>query len=183
MRNSLLLPLSLAAAVLALGIGAEAAQPVFFAAEVNRTFASPFFTAACGFEVLITEVGTVKATVFRDADGSIVREFDTQPGFVITYSSPESGKELTFPFATVFRYDFPSGATAGAPAIVTASGLMDKVPGVSADAGRIIFGSATVLFVDASGVPIVDFGAPSAFVGRVNDSSTLIEAGCAALAR
>jgi hypothetical protein len=160
----------------------EAAPPTFFEADVNRTVVSPVFTAACGFEVSVTEVGTVKATVFASGDGVIVSEIDTQPGYEITFSSSASGKEFSFPFATAFHYEFPDGATAGSPAIVTATGLLDKVPGISAESGRVIYGDATVLFVDANGVPIVDFGAPTFFTGHVNDLFTLVEAGCAALA-
>ena len=165
-----------------LGTTSRAALPMFFTAEVNRTFVSPFFTAACGFEVSITEIGTFKATVFADQAGEIMGELDTQPGFVITYSSAETGKQLSFPFSTVFHYEFPNGAEPGAPAIVTAVGLVDQVPGIPADAGRVIYGNATVLFVTPDGVPIVDFGEPTAFTGHLNDLATIAEAGCAALA-
>jgi hypothetical protein len=40
-----------------------------------------------------------------------------------------------------------------------------------------------VLFVDPNGVPIVDFGAPTAIMGHANDFSSVVAAGCAALAQ
>src|SRR5262245_37205516 len=167
---------------LTLGQPAHADRPTFFMAEVDRTFVSPFFSAACGFEVSITEVGTVKAKVHADATGNIVSEIDTQPGYRVTYGSNASGKAFSFPFATVFHFDFPFGAAPGSPAIVIATGLVDKVTGLPADAGRVTYGEATVLFVDSNGVPIVDFGAPTAFTGHANDFDAIVETGCAALA-
>jgi hypothetical protein len=172
---------NLVVAILALSITTDAAQPTFFWAEVDRTAVSPFFTAACGFEVSVTQIGTVKASVFTDQTGTIISEIDTQPGFVVTYSSGESGKELSFPFSTIFHYEFPNGTDPGAPVVVTATGLIDKVPGLAADSGVVIYGNATLLFVD-NGVPIVDYGAPTAFVGHANDLSAIVTAGCAALA-
>ena len=182
MRKTYTPSLCLTLAVLVVGSAVRANPPTFFTAVVNRTFISPFFTAACGFEVSISEVGTVKATVLSDQSGEIVSEIDTQPGFVVTYSSSASGKEFFFPFATAFHYDFPSGVTAGSPAIVIATGLVDNVPGLPADAGRVVYGDATVLFVAPGGIPIVDYGAPTAFSGDANDFGAIVEAGCAALA-
>ena len=173
------------AAVLTLTLGAGMARsdsPTFVTIPLHRTFVSPSFSAFCGSEVDITQIGTLKATVFVDASGTqIIREIDTQPGFTLTVSSPVTGKSFSFPFATAFHFDYPSGTTPGSPAVVTARGLFDKVPGIAADAGTVSYGNATVLFLD-SGVPIVDFGAPTAVNGRVNDPVAAIAALCAALA-
>jgi len=168
--------------LITVAVPVSATNPIFLTIAVNDTFVSPSFTAACGFEVSITEVGILKAKVFADDAGSIVREIDTQPGFVTEFSSSESGKSFAYPFSTVFHFDYVNGTTPGVPVLVTATGLMDKVPGMSADAGRVTYGSATVLFVDPSGVPIVDFGEPTAINGRANDLGALVAAGCAALA-
>jgi hypothetical protein len=161
---------------------ADATTPTFVTIQVNRTFVSPFFSAACGFAVTITEIGTLKATVFTDATGAILAETDTQPGYVIMYSSIQTGKAFAYPFSTVLHFDYPNGTTPGAPVLLVATGLADKVPGVPADAGLVTYGNATMLFVDPSGVPIVDFGPPTAFNGNVNNPLTAIAAGCAALA-
>jgi len=177
------LPFCAAAAVLALAATVDAAKPTFFRIDVNETFVSPFFTAACGFEVSITQVGTLKATVFTDAAGAIIAEIDTQPGFVTMFSSSETGKAFAYPFSTVFHVEYPNGTTPGAPVILRATGLADRVPGIPADAGVVTYGDATVLFVDPNGVPIVDFGAPTAIRGHANDFSSVIAAGCAALAQ
>jgi len=151
--------------------------------QVQQTFASPSFSAACGFEVDITQSGPVKATVFYDSHGAgIIRELDTQPGFTYTLSSPQSHKSFSFPFGTAFHVDYTNGATAGSTAVVTATGLVDKVPGVPADAGSVTYGNAKVMFLNPDGVPIVDFGAPTAIKGRANDPAAAIAALCAALA-
>ena len=170
--------------VLALGAGmVRADAPTFVTFELNRTFVSPSFSAACGFEVDVTQVGQLKGTVFHDQTGAqIIREIDTQPGFSLTLSSPASGKSFSFPFATAFHFDYPNGTTPGSLAVVTARGLFDKVPGIPADAGVVSYSRGTVLFVDPGGVPIVDFGAPTAFHGRENDPAAAIAALCSALA-
>ena len=158
-------------------------SPTFVTYEVNRTFVSPSFSAFCGFEIDITQIGTLKGTVFYDPAGTmIIKEIDTQPGFTVKVSSPSSGKSFSFPFATVFRFDYPNGATPGNRAIVMATGLLDKVPGVPADAGTVTYGNGTVLFIDQSGAPIVDFGVPTVFSGSAVDPATAIAALCAALA-
>lgn len=169
--------------VLALGAGVvRADSPTFVTFEVNRTFVSQSFSAACGFEVDITQVGQVKGTVFHDPTGAtIIREIDTQPGFTVTLSSPASGKSVSFPFATAFHFDYLNGTAPGSLAVVTARGLFDKVPGIPADAGVVTYGHGTVLFVEG-GVPIVDFGTPTAFNGKENDPAAAIATLCAALA-
>src|SRR5262245_50889447 len=137
--------------------------PTLITYQFKRTDASPSYSAFCGFEVDITRSGPLKAFLFYDQSGSrIIREIDTQPGFTYTLSSPQSGKSFSFPFGTAFRIEYPNGTTPGAPAVVTATGLMDKVPGIPAEAGTVTFGHATVLYLDPNGIPIVDFGPPTA---------------------
>jgi hypothetical protein len=172
---------SLADAIL-LGAPASAFQPIFFSASIDRTIASPFYSAACGFEVDITTTGIVKG-VALDAGGSVIREIDTQPGARITFSSPATGGSFSFPWAATYTYRYVEGTDPGDHAIVTANGLAGKVPGIGADAGVITFANAVVLFVDpSSGFPIVDFGAPTGFSGHANEPITQIAAGCAVLA-
>src|SRR5262245_2405504 len=94
--------------MMALGAGiARPDSPRFVTYQLDRTFVSPSFSAFCGFQVDITQVGPLKATVFYDASGAqIIREIDTQPGFTVKVSSPVSGKSFSFPFATAFRFDY-----------------------------------------------------------------------------
>jgi hypothetical protein len=160
---------------------ALAAAPVRESIPVAVTFQSPLYTAACGFPVLVTQAGTLKATLFLDPSASIVHEVDTQPGYKITFSSPATGRSFTYDFAVTTHYEYTDGAAPGSLATVVSAGMVRKVPGIPPDAGRMTF-DGTVLFLDAGGVPIVDFGAPSMVSGHVNDVTASIAAGCAALA-
>ena len=161
---------------------ASAAAPTRISIPIDSTAPSPLLTSACGFDVSITQVGTLKATVFHDQSGAIIRELDTQPGTQLIVSSSTTGKSFAFPFASVFRTEYPNGTTPGSKAVVTMTGLGDKVPGIPADAGRIVFADATVLFVNSSGIPIVDFGPQSSSNGHSNTDTTLVTAICSALA-
>jgi len=180
--------LSLACAVLgALGCfladptSALAMPPKHVAFPVDSTNLSPLLTGACGFEVTITMEGIDTATVFYYRSGRIIREVDNQPGTTITVGAPASGRSFVFPFSSVFRTDYPNGTAPSASAIVTVTGLGDDIPGVPADAGSITYGNAVVLFLNPQGVPIVDFGVPTAIDGYANDPATAIAAVCAAL--
>jgi hypothetical protein len=161
---------------------ASAAQPTRISIPIDSTAPSPLLTASCGFEVSITQVGALKATVFHDQSGAIIREIDNQPGTQVILSSPTTRKSFSFPFSSTFRTEFPNGTTPGSEAVVTVTGLGDKVPGIPADAGQIVFADATVLFVNSSGVPIVDFGRQSSSNGHSNTDATLVTAICSALA-
>ena len=162
---------------------ASAAEPTRISIPIDSTAPSPLLTSACGFDVSITQVGTLRATVFHDQSGVIIREIDTQPGTqLILSSSTTTGKSFSFPFSSTFRTEYPNGTTPGSEAVVTVTGLGDKVPGIPADAGRIVFANATVLFVNTSGIPIVDFGPQSSSSGHSNADTTLVTAICSALA-
>jgi hypothetical protein len=161
---------------------AGAAPPTRVSIPINSTHPSPLLTSACGFDVSITQVGTLKAALFHDQSGAIIRELDTQPGTQVILGSSTTGKSFAFPFSSVFHFDYPNGTTAGSQAIVKVTGLGDKVPGIPADAGQIVFDNATVLFIDSNGVPIVDFGVPSSSHGHSNSTTTLVTAICTALA-
>ena len=161
---------------------ASAAEPTRISIPIDSTAPSPLLTSACGFDVSITQVGTLKATVFHDQSGAIIREIDTQPGTQLILSSSTTGKSFSFPFSSTFRIEYPNGTTPGSEAVVTVTGLGDKVPGIPADAGQIVFANATVLFVNSSRVPIVDFGPQSSSSGHSNTDTTLVTAICSALA-
>ena len=162
---------------------ASGAQPTHVSFPINHTSPIPALTPVCGFDVALTVAGTYKATIFYDQSGMVVRELDTQPDTQLIWSSPTTGKSFAYPFSAVFRTEYPSGTTPGSPAIATMTGLGDKAPGIPADAGRLIFDNATVLFVNQDGVPIVDYGLPTSSHGQTNDGDALDAALCAALAR
>ena len=176
------LTIVLAVASAALVSTANAAEPTRISIPIDTTAPSPLLTSACGFEVSINQVGTLKAAVFHDQSGAITREIDTQPGTRLILSSSTTGKSFSFPFSSTFRTEFPNGTTPGSEAVVTVTGLGDKVSGIPADAGQIVFAKATVLFVNSSGVPIVDFGPQSSSSGHSNSGITLVTAICSALA-
>ncbi len=168
--------------VLALPLAPAAAAPTQISIPIDSTAPSPLLTSACGFNVSITQVGTLKASVFHDQSGAIIRELDTQPGTQVILSSSATGKSFAFPFSSVFRFEYPNGTAPGSEAVVTMTGLGRKVPGIPADAGRIVFADATVLFVNSSGIPIVDFGPPTSSDGHSNSTTTLVTAICSVLA-
>ena len=66
--------------VLALPLAPAVAAPTRISIPIDSTAPSPLLTSACGFNVSITQVGMLKATVFHDQSGAIIRELDTQPG-------------------------------------------------------------------------------------------------------
>ena len=177
------LKLVIVVATLAFLVASKAAAdpPKHVLIPIDQTFPSLLLSAACGFDVSIKTAGTLKATVFYDSSGAtIVREIDTQPDTLITVNS--ATKSLSFPFASVFHFDYPNGTAPGSQAVLKITGLGDKVPGLPADAGPIEFDDATVLFVDSNGVPIVDFGTPSASHGHSNGAAELVTAICTDIA-
>src|SRR5262249_1374848 len=141
----------LAGSLVALAPSAMASGPIRESIPVDQSTLSPFFTAACGFDVFLTQVGTLKAAVAGAAAGPILREIDTQPGFTFTFSSPDSGRSFSFHFVSPTRTTYTDGAVPGSTAIVTGVGLVRNVPGIPPDAGRIVFPNATVLFLDSAG--------------------------------
>src|SRR5215204_3699795 len=100
---------------------ASAAAPTRISIPIDSTAPSRLLTSACGFDVSITQVGTLKAIVFHDQSGAIIRELDTQPDTQLILSSSTTGKSFAFPFASVFRFEYPNGTTPGSEAVVTRS--------------------------------------------------------------
>ena len=169
------------AATLACGVAltptATGAPPTVVSFEVFDEFHAPFTSELCGVEVWIRLEGTVRLTVFHDQDGAVVRELDTSPGFRTTFSSPETGMSFSFPEALVWHYAYPEGASVGAPARVTITGLQGA-PAITA--GRVVE-DGEVVGISPDGVPFVD---PIGFVsanGRFPDEETYLAARCEAL--
>lgn len=161
---------------------ASGSGPTFVSFPINHPSPIPALTPVCGFDVSLTVAGTYKATVFYDQSGMVVRELETQPDTQLIWSSPTTGKSFAYPFSAVFRTEYPNGTTPGSPAVATMTGLGDKAPGIPADAGRLVFDHATVVFVNPDGVPIVDYGLPTSSHGHTNDRDALYAALCGALA-
>jgi hypothetical protein len=97
--------LTLAVAAAALGFAgiatADAAIRASFVLE-DITFQEQFLSDACGTDVFLTLNGTIKAMLFVDKTGAIVREVDTQPAGTLTYSN-SAGESLSFPWTIISR--------------------------------------------------------------------------------
>jgi hypothetical protein len=171
-----------AVASIAVAVPAAAAPPIHVEYPVDVTYPIPELTPICGVDVTFSMTGTFKGTLFRDRSGTVVREFDSQPNTLITFSSPTTGKSFSYRFSTVFTTEYTGGLEPGSEAVATANGLVDKFPGVPASAGRAVFDHVIVVFVDETGVPYVNYGDLSSFTGHGNDSEALDTALCAALA-
>jgi hypothetical protein len=149
--------LALAVAALVMTATAASAQKVVQIKGVDAgfSFENEFFSEVCGFEVTGTVSGTANVTLFLDSSGTVVREIDTFPAARVTFSG--NGRSFSFPgaFSMSFRTVYPEGATLGAPAIVTVTGLLGHVKGLGANAGQDVL-TATVVEFSPEGIPIVD---------------------------
>jgi len=146
---------------------AEAAKPQKVEFPVEFNYEIPELTELCGVEVWFSIEGTFKGLVYRNKSGTIIREVNSQPDTWLTLYSPETGESIRNPFATRFHYRYPDGTDPGDRAIIIATGFLEKLPGLPAKAGRLVFPNGEVMFVE-DGVPIVDYGEPSLMRG--NDS-------------
>ena len=160
---------------------AQAIPPSHFSEPVNFNFALDYYTNLCGFPVVQSLVGTLDTTLRYDRSGSIISEVDTQPGTTVTVSSPTSGKSFSWPYATILHTDYTNGGALGSKATSYGSGLASKVPGVSSDAGRVVF-DAVVVDSTPYGVPIVAFTGVISLTGHTTDPDAVDAAICAALA-
>lgn len=139
---------------------AHSAPPVHVAFPVAVSYEITDLTEICGVEVWFRMEGTFKGTLFRDKSGVITGEFDSQPDTWATMFSPETGRSFRNPFATRFHNRYPDGVAPGDRVVASATGYLEKIPGLPARAGRTEFPNGTVLFVE-DGVPYVDYGEPS----------------------
>ena len=86
-------------AVLALGLpaGAEAAPPERISIDISDSFTDSFWTDQCGTEVVLTTTGNARVTLWRNADGLIVRQRRRSPGSRNILSAPETGNSFSYP--------------------------------------------------------------------------------------
>lgn len=155
---------------------ATAAKPLKVEFPVEVSYEIPELTELCGFEVWFSLEGTFKGMVYRDKSGVVIREHNSQPDTWLTLSSPDTGKEIRNPFATRFHYRYLEGTDPGDRVIIRATGYVEKLPGLPAKAGQLVFPHGEVLFVE-DGVPIVDYGVPTVMHG--NDRYSFEEADAA----
>ncbi|HET7736852.1 MAG TPA: hypothetical protein VFK52_12800 [Nocardioidaceae bacterium] len=148
-----------AAAVVGGPGAASAAPPVHVSYPVYVTYEIPELTELCGVEVWFELDGTFKGTLFRNASGAVVGEFDSQPHTWQSLYSPTTGESMRWQFPTTFHNKYPEGTEPGDLVLTSVAGFLEKIPGLPARAGRITFSDGEVLFVD-DGVPIVTYGEP-----------------------
>jgi hypothetical protein len=167
-------------ATLGVSAPAHSAPPVHVAFPVDVTYEVHELTEGCGVEVWFSMVGTFKGTLVRDRSGTVIGEFDSQPDTRITFSSPTTGLVFDYMFSTTFHSSYPEGLDPGDLVISSATGFLDKVPGLPASAGRMVFPDGEVVAVE-DGVPYVNYGDPTIFSGRQNDPEAQDAAICARL--
>ena len=152
------------AVLVAVGVlvpAATAAAPVRATLDVTGvSFIDPVLSATCGTDVLVTLNGVFKATLFVDKNGQPTREIDTQPGVTVTYTSLATNKSISDPLAEVGHSTYSNGGTVGSTVTTVLTGLQGSITGVvGPGAGRTVIGG-TVVFVDANGIPLVQFEGP-----------------------
>jgi len=121
---------------------ATAAQPIRDRFPVDGEFVLDGVSEACGFPVTVAIEGTFSITVFQDADGVTIREIDTQPGTLLTYSTASG--EITVPYSGVLHTTYPQGAVIGAPAELTLTGNTGPFGDVPLGSGRVTFAGYVV---------------------------------------
>jgi hypothetical protein len=140
------------------------------------TFQDDFLTAACNFPVYLTLNGTIKATLFLDKNGKVVREVDTQPAGTLTYSSDHGS--ISFPWSIISHTDYSAGTAVGAPVTLTLTGNIGPFTGiVGPGTGRLVL-SGVVVDVDPDGFPTTGFTGLVSMSGNFTGQTAKI---CAAL--
>ena len=136
---------------------ASAAPPSKTTTFVDFTFPSTGTSRTCGFAVFMRFVGRITISLHYDANGNVVREFDHASNMRTIFFAPSQGTSYEFPLlGGNLTQLYPEGAVLGAPARVIGTGLVAKVPGQPADAGRSEYEGVIVDFTP-EGAPVVDF--------------------------
>jgi hypothetical protein len=145
-----------AAALVSVGVAtAKAPIRASFTLE-DLTFPDTFLTEACNQPVYMTLNATLKATLFLDKNGKIVREVDTQPAGTLTYSG-DSGGSISFPFSIISHTDYSGGTSVGSHVTATLTGNIGSFTGlVGPGTGRMVL-DGEVVFIDENGVPLTAF--------------------------
>lgn len=150
---------SLVAATALVAAPTAAAPPVHISFPVYVTYEIDGLTELCGFEVWYELDGIFKGILFRNRDGVVTGEFDSQPHTWQTLYSPTTGESVSWQFPTTFHNRYPEGVDPGDLVIASATGFLEKIPGLPARAGRTVFSHGEVIVVE-DGVPYVTYGEP-----------------------
>jgi hypothetical protein len=158
----------------------SASAPTHVRVPLSLTAPSPEYSAACGFEVVLSANGMLDVTVHTNPDGS-VREQDVFPGLRITVSAPSTGKSFSHVFGPT-TYVYPSGVYVGAPAVISSLGVRGDGPGIPPDAGRVVSPGVVVAIIPDAGPITLPAGPPVSQTGNFEDPARIVAAICAALA-
>jgi hypothetical protein len=140
--------LLLATALVAL-VGAQAsnAERVVHVNDFYDFSSFSFELPDCGTTVTTTISGAWDVTLIYNDEGLLVKMIADTPAASVTYSSPYGS--FGYPVASTSIFTFPEGATPGAPASATYSGLFLRVPGLQPNAGTFVFDN--LILSDESG--------------------------------
>jgi hypothetical protein len=140
--------------MLATQTGAAATEPLQSRHHVDVDVPAVGASLICGFEIRVHIEGDTHFTVFYDNEGNIVREVDTSPSLKITVYRPGTDQSYTTASPAMLHTQYTDGAAVGSEATAELTGLLERIPGLDMDAGRLVF-SAVVFAYDADGVPII----------------------------
>jgi hypothetical protein len=161
----------------------QAAAPVHLTnLDISNSFTIPAGDL-CAFDVTLTNSGTADVTLWLNDAGLVVREHDTTPGAVVTFSG--NGNSFSFRNSLSIETDYGTGAILGGSATLTISGMFGHVPGfIASDAGQLVIVNATVVgfaSVDGAEIPIVAGGDVQVQHGIFHSGDAIAAAICAAL--
>jgi hypothetical protein len=160
----------------------QAAAPVHLTnLDISNSFTIPAGDL-CAFDVTVTNSGTADVTLWLNDAGLVVREHDTTPGAVVTFSG--NGNSFSFRNSLSIETDYGTGAILGGSATVTITGMFGHVPGfIASDAGQLIIDATVIGFasVDGAEIPITDGGEVQVQHGIFHSGDAIAAAICAAL--
>jgi hypothetical protein len=135
---------------------ADAQQARHVTINVEDTFASDFYTEACGTPVEFSVEGTLHVTLLYNEEGLIVKEIDPSSGLTVTFSAPLTGNSFSFPANTAI-FDYGAGAQVGSTFTEKFVGLFGHVPGlIASDAGLVVVAEGVVAGFDEFGIPVLE---------------------------
>ena len=175
MRRFLMLVAIGAVALACVGV-ASASAPIRATVSLDGvTFPDGVLSASCGFTVNLTLNATIKATLFLDANGNVVREVDTQPAGTLTYSSAHGS--ISFPWSIVSHTDYSAGTAVGDPVTITLTGNIGSFTGIVGPGnGRLVLSGLVVDYLN--GAPFTVFTGLVSMSGNFTGETAKI---CAAL--
>lgn len=144
-----------AALLTAMQGNASADQPLQVRHHVDADVPANVASRICGFEIRAHFEGDANIKVFYDNDGNIVREVDTFPSWKVTVYRPGTDQAYTSASPQVLHFYYTDGAALNSVVTIVGTGLLERIPGVGMDSGRVVF-EAVVIGYDA-GVPVTQF--------------------------